>query len=228
MPRQALVVDDEPATCDLIREVLTSVGLDTLALTNSSDAQGHFRDRKFDVILLDFRMAPPDGAQLAKDIRAAGFNQSTPIIMISDDQRTSAVQQGFEAGANFFLYKPIDKARLLKLVRTTQGSIEHERRRFRRVAHTSKIHLKSEKESVDGQTIDISLGGALVRAARLLPVPSSVQLSLHLAHDSRPIVGLGSVMRTIGDDKMGIQFDHLTLAESARLQEFLLPLISTE
>lgn len=228
MPRQALVVDDEPATCDLIREVLTSVGLDTLALTNSSDAQGHFRDRKFDVILLDFRMAPPDGAQLAKDIRAAGFNQSTPIIMISDDQRTSAVQQGFEAGANFFLYKPIDKARLLKLVRTTQGSIEHERRRFRRVPHTSKIHLKSEKESVDGQTIDISLGGALVRASRLLPVPSSVQLSLHLAHDSRPVVGLGSVMRTIGDDKMGIQFDRLTLAESARLQEFLLPLISAE
>lgn len=228
MSRRALVVDDEPATCDLIREVLSSVGLETTALTVSSEAPGHFRDSKFDVILLDFRMPPPDGAQLARDIRTAGYNQSTPIIMISDDQHTSAVLQGFEAGANFFLYKPIDKARLLKLVRTTQGSIEQERRRFRRIPHTSRIHLKSETESVEAQTIDISLGGALVRSPRLLPAPSSVHVSLHLAHDSKPVVGLGSILRTITPDKMGVQFDRLSFAESARLQEFLLPLISGE
>jgi hypothetical protein len=32
----------------------------------------------------------------------------TPIILISDDQRPSAMSIGFEAGANFF-YKPIDR-----------------------------------------------------------------------------------------------------------------------
>jgi hypothetical protein len=35
-------------------------------------------------------------------------------------------------------------------------------------------------------------------------------------------------MRTIGLDRMGIQFDRLSFAESARLQEFLLPLIPGE
>jgi two-component system, NtrC family, response regulator PilR len=100
MSRQALVVDDEPAICDLIREVLLSIGLDALAVTKSAEAQSHFRGQKFDVILLDLRMPPPDGLELARSIRASGFNQMTPIIMISDDQRTSAVLQCFEAGAN--------------------------------------------------------------------------------------------------------------------------------
>jgi len=33
--------------------------------------------------------------------------------LISDDQRPSAMGIGFEAGANFFLYKPFDKERLM-------------------------------------------------------------------------------------------------------------------
>lgn len=228
MPRQALVVDDESAICDLIREVLLSVGLDALAVTKSADAQAHFRGQKFDVILLDLRMPPPDGLELAKCIRASGFNQMTPIIMISDDQRTSAVLQCFEAGANFFLYKPIDRTRLLKLVRTTQGSIEHERRRFRRIPHRSKVQLRADGDSVEGVTLDVSLGGALVQAPRLLPAPSSVHVSLFLSADAKPVVGHGSIMRTIDPDRMGVQFDRLPFAESARLQEFLLPLIPAE
>jgi hypothetical protein len=48
--------------------------------------------------------------------------------MISDDQNPHAMSQGFEAGASFFLYKPIDKERLLRLVRATQGAMKHGRR----------------------------------------------------------------------------------------------------
>ena len=228
MARQALVVDDEPATCELIREALASIGLEALVVTQSGEAPGHFREHKFDVILLDFRMPKPDGPELARNIRESGFNQMTPIIMMSDDQQTSAVVRGFEAGANFFLYKPVDKARLQKLVRTAQGFIEHERRRFRRVELRSKVQIRAEGATVEGETVDVSLGGALVKAPRLLPVPSSVHVSLFLQPDAKPVAGHGSVMRTVGLDRMGIQFDRLSVAESARLQEFLLPLIPAE
>ena len=93
----------------------------------------------------------------------------TPIILVSDDQSTAAVSQGFSAGASFFLYKPIDKGRLLRLVRATQGAIEHERRRFRRVAIQSKVRLTSELQEWEGQTVDVSLNGMLVTV-----VPGSV------------------------------------------------------
>jgi DNA-binding response OmpR family regulator len=86
MPRRALIVDDEPAVCQLIQGVLGSSGMDSLTLTKSAEAAGYLRDEKFDVVLLDFAMPAPSGIELAQQARGSGFNQKTPIIMISDDQ----------------------------------------------------------------------------------------------------------------------------------------------
>jgi DNA-binding response OmpR family regulator len=109
MHRRALVVDDEPAVCQLIHDVMNSVGMNVLALTKSAEAANYLRDEKFEVVLLDMRMPALDGIEVARQARGSGFNRMTPIIMISDDQNLSAVMEGFDAGANFFLNKPIDK-----------------------------------------------------------------------------------------------------------------------
>src|SRR5690348_16627432 len=113
MQRRGLIVDDETAVCELVGRVLTSAGIEPLTLTKSTDAPGFLNQGKIDVVFLDLHMAAPDGVELARQIRVSGWNRTTPIILISDDQRPSALSIGFEAGASFFLYKPIDKARLL-------------------------------------------------------------------------------------------------------------------
>jgi DNA-binding response OmpR family regulator len=226
VPRRALIVDDEPTMCELIQEVLLSTGMEVLTLTRSTEASGYLRDQKFDVVLLDLRMPAPDGIELALQMRGSGFNQMTPLIMMSDDQQTGAVSEGFEAGASFFLYKPIDKGRLLKLIRATQGTIEHERRRFRRVPLKSKVQLRFDKGELDGETVDISLNGMLVRVPHTVPVGSSVQVSLSLSPGMKPIDGRGCVKCVMGENQMGIHLERLTMVESGRLQEFLLPLIS--
>jgi hypothetical protein len=135
---------------------------------------------------------------------------------------------GFAAGASFFLYKPIDKDRLLKLIRATQGATEYGRRRTRRVALQSKVRLTHGAEEFDAETVDISLSGILVKAGRTLPTGSPVHVSLDLSPRMRPVVGVGSVVRVLGGNRMGIQLDRLTVAESERLQEFLLPMIPNE
>ena len=225
MHRRALVVDDEPAVCQLIHDVMSSVGMNVLALTKSSDAANYLRDEKFDVVLLDLRMPSPDGIEVARQTRGSAFNRMTPIIMISDDQNLSAVTEGFDAGANFFLYKPIDKGRLLHLIRATRGAIKHEQRRFRRVLHRAKVRLTSDKIEVRGETLDISLNGTLVEAARCVPSGSQVEVTLELSPGSKPIVGPAMVMRTMGENQMGLEFSQWNKIESSRLQEFLLPLI---
>jgi DNA-binding response OmpR family regulator len=228
MHRRALVVDDEPAVCQLIQDVMNSAGMNVLTLTKSADAAGYLRDEKFDVVLLDLRMPPPDGIEVARQTRGSGFNHMTPIIMISDDQNLSVVTEGFEAGANFFLYKPIDKGRLLHLIRATRGAIKHEQRRFRRVRHRALVRLTSDKMEVQGETVDISLNGMLVEAARCVPSGSMVEVNLQLSPGNKPIVGPGMVKRTMGENQMGIEFSPLNKTESSRLQEFLLPLIDQD
>ena len=224
MTRRALIVDDEPATCQMIRGVLSSHGMDSLTLTQSADAAGYLRDEKFDVVVLDFVMPTPNGIELAQQARISGFNQRTPIIMISDDQRPSAVSEGFDAGANFFLYKPIDTARLLRLIRVTQGAVEHEKRRFRRVKVCLRVRLTFDQSDIDCETVDVSLNGMMVNSPRMVPVGSAVRVSLDIP-GSTPILAVGAIRRTIGDHQMGIEFNLLRTDESGRLQEFLLPLI---
>jgi len=48
-----------------------------------------------------------------------------------------------------------------------------------------------------------------------------VQVSLFLGQNS-PVIGEGSVMRTVGENQMGIQLNGLPIQESSRLQDFLL------
>jgi hypothetical protein len=88
------------------------------------------------------------------------------------------------------------------------------------------IRLKCGERSVEGETVDISLNGALVRASHTFPVGSPVEVSLHLSGGTSPIVGLGTVIRVMENNQMGLQLDTLPAAESGRLQEYLLPLTS--
>jgi CheY-like chemotaxis protein len=203
MQRRGLVVDDEPVVCELIRKVLHSAGMEALTLTRSTEAPEIIDEGKFDMVFLDLHMPSPDGIELARQMRSSRFNRMTPIVLISDDQRPSALSVGFAAGASFFLYKPIDKSRLLKLVQATQGTMEHERRRTRRVPLRSKVRLKFGEQELEGESIDVSMTGLLVRAPRIAPVGSSLRMSLHLAPRMRPIVAAGSVVRILGGNQMG-------------------------
>lgn len=228
MQRRGLVVDDEAAVCEMVGKVLTSAGIEALTLTRSTEAPALLGEGKFDLVFLDLHMADPDGIELARQMRRSGSHRRTPIILISDDQRPSALAVGFEAGASFFLYKPLDKDRLSRLVRSIQGIMEHERRRTRRVPLECKVRLKFGADVWDGQTIDASLSGILVESPRTVSAGSSLHVGMYLSPRLKPIVGAGSVARVIGGNRMGIHLNRLPLAESERLQEFLLPLIPGE
>lgn len=224
--KRALVVDDELPMRELIQDVLRGIDLEAVSLADGSNADLYFRDEKFDLVIVGLCGPSADGNDLVRRVRQSGLNRVTPIILISGDQRPAALSRGFEAGATFFAYKPIDRPHLMRLIRATQGAIEREKRRFRRIALQAKVRIKSDKMEFEGQTIDISLNGALISAAHTIPVGSLVEISLYLFAGSKPIVGLGTIVRILSDNRMGILMDRIPPAESGRLQEYLLPKIS--
>lgn len=225
MHRRVLIVDNEPSTCDLIERTVNVAGMNALVLSNSSQAARVLNGAKFDLVFLNFHMNAPDGVELARQVRQTRSNRTTPVILISDDQRPSVVAIGFEAGASFMLYKPIDKERLQKILRATQSTIEKERRRTRRIPVQNRVQLWSGGENIEGETINMSLSGMLMRARRRLAPGTRVQMSVHLAPGTKPITGEGLVVRLIGGNQMGIHIERLDSRAEERLEEFLLPLI---
>ncbi|MBI1749110.1 MAG: response regulator [Acidobacteria bacterium] len=225
MNRRVLVVDDAPEICELVQAVLCSAGMEVLAVTNSQEAASHLMREKFDAVFLDVKMPPPDGIELAGRARSSGFNQKTPIVMITGDADPAVQARAFKAGANFFLYKPLDRRRLLRILRVTQGSIQQERRRFQRVSVRCKAAVESSTERIEGMTLDMSLNGVLVQASTALSAGTPVTITVQLKPGAAPLRASGKVARVIGEDCMGIELANVNPAESERLQEFLLPLI---
>lgn len=225
MQRRVLIVDDEPETCALIQKAVSSAGMEALALTNSAQAPGAIQQGKYDLVFLDFHMASPDGIELARAMRRSLLNSTTPVVLVSDDQRPSALSVGFDAGASFFLYKPIEKERVLKVVRATQGMVDRERRRVRRISVKQKVVLGYGSDEIEAETTDLSLGGMAVKASRTFPLGTVLKLKLYLSEGGGPLIRSGSVVRVSPGNQMGIDMRRLGPVEEDALQEFLLPLI---
>jgi CheY-like chemotaxis protein len=225
VPSRILVVDDDPTVCELIQEVLAAAEMESFALTDSRQAATRITQERFDAIFLDVRMPPPDGIELTRKIRASGLNRRTPIVVITGEEDNAVLKRAFEAGASFFLFKPIDRHRMLRLIRVTEGSIQHEARRYQRVKTSCKVSLECGQERVSGITLDVSLGGMFVQAQCALPVGSSVQVGLELKLGTPPLRLPARVVRRSGDDCVGLQIEKAGPVEIKRLQEFLLPLI---
>lgn len=225
MPSKVLVVDDDPVLCELLQELLTSADLEAHAMTDSAQAAARLREEKFDAVFFDLRMPPPDGIELARQMRTSGLNRGTPIVMITGDEDRDVMTRAFQAGATFFLFKPVDRPRLLRLIRATEGFIQREKRRYQRVKVSCKVSIESGQKIVIGSTLDLSLNGMLVQARGAFPVGSSVQACLELTPGAPQVRVAARVVRLVGDDCMGLQLADAGVSGSKRLQEFLLPLI---
>ena len=199
--------------------------MESFAIMDSKKAETHLAQEKFGAVFLDVRMPPPDGIELTRRTRASGLNRTTPIVIITGEDDNAVLARAFEAGANFFLFKPIDRHRMLRLIRVTEDSIQREARRYQRVRTSCKVELECGQERFIGATIDLSLGGMLVRAPCALSVGSTVRVGLELKPGAAPLRVTARVVRVSGDDCVGLQIENAGSDERKRLHEFLLPSI---
>src|SRR4029077_20860295 len=110
MPNKVLIVDDDPALCEFIQEVLVSEKMQAQIMMDGVQAAARLQKERFDAVFLDMRMPSLDGVELAKRIRSSGMNQSTPLVMITGDNDQKVMQLAFQAGVNLFLFKPVDRS----------------------------------------------------------------------------------------------------------------------
>lgn len=220
----ALIVDDDLDMCKLIQTILRSGGMEALISTDSAQAAELLRNQKFDAVFLDVKMPSPDGIELTRLMRASGCNQKTTVIMITGDNDPSVLGRGFQAGANFFLFKPINNERLLNLSRAAHSAAQRERRHYQRAVVSRNVQVLLDGDILEGKTIDVSFDGLLVRAARTFAQGSRVSVRLFLSSGTPPIAANGTVVRLVGPH-MGIHLVNFEKDGSKRLQAFLLPFI---
>jgi CheY-like chemotaxis protein len=231
-PYEMLIVEDSADDVELFLRALQKVQIDMdreikpFAVTSGVEAAAKILERKYDAIFLDINVPPPDGVELTKQIRSSGINRTTTVAILTGAEDRGLMTRAFQAGANLFLSKPIDRSRLLRLIQVSSVPIDRERRRLQRVKVKCAVTIESSEGRFDGKTVDLSLNGILARYNRVLPVGSAVNVTLTLNAGEEPIRTAGRIVRVTGKDLMALTLEDVGSAESARLGEFLVPLIA--
>lgn len=129
---RGLIVEDVASTRRLMKVALSSSGLQ---LDEAQDAEGAARalaTARYDVVLLDIGLAGGvSGIDLLRDIRSRPELDATPVLLVSGNgDREEVVRDGFRAGADDVLPKPVVPEHLAQRVADARAARRaHVRRR---------------------------------------------------------------------------------------------------
>jgi len=112
-----LVVDDDPASRELLTKLLSAEGYDVRTAAGGMKGLTLAASVAPDLILLDVMMPVMNGYEVCRQIRTDPLLQETPVVLITSQNDTKARLRGIEAGADDFVSKPFDLSELRARVR---------------------------------------------------------------------------------------------------------------
>ncbi|MEM7051191.1 MAG: response regulator [Acidobacteriota bacterium] len=109
-----LVIDDDPATLDLVRRFLAREGFEVITAADGANGLELARSHRPAAITLDVLMPEMDGWTVLSELKGDDRTADIPVIMLSMmDNR----ELGLTLGAADYMTKPVDRDRLISLLR---------------------------------------------------------------------------------------------------------------
>lgn len=111
-----LVVDDEPAYCEVMRELLELISLNVVIANNVSDALSLLEGLMPDLILSDLMMPEISGFTFLRHLRSNSLWFQIPVIFVTAKAATIDREVALKDGANGFLVKPFTMQELKETI----------------------------------------------------------------------------------------------------------------
>jgi CheY-like chemotaxis protein len=220
MALQILIVENDISSLELMVEALGSLDVEIEAHTESAKAMSAIDQRKFDGVFLDLQMPGLDGFALTERVRGSERNHDTPIIITSSDTEADTMQAAFRAGATFYLPKPIDRERLLELMRTAKIALAYHQLRYARMPLRTKVQCKGAVGKASyGETSNLSQGGLLFEANNVFAPGDLAHISFTLPDEAQPIQCLCVVARVDDHGRAGVRFTGLSGSDRYRIRD---------
>ena len=122
-PTRILVVDDEPAVREVLRQGLEGAGFAVLEAEDKAEMFRALEDEQIDLITLDLGLGDSDGLELARQVRAA---RNIPIVMITGRSEPIDRVKGLEHGADDYVSKPFHLAEVVLRIRNVLRRYQRE------------------------------------------------------------------------------------------------------
>lgn len=120
MPEQRLpailVVDDNEDNAHIIRDYLEARGYPISVAYNGDEAMALFEKEKPQLVLLDVMMPGRDGWDVCRAMKDSEIGRDVRVIMVTALQDWTDKRQAIETGADDFVEKPFELAKLAMVV----------------------------------------------------------------------------------------------------------------
>lgn len=124
MSYTVLVVDDHPATVELIKEALEGPRIGVRTAANGAECLLAVSRERPDLIILDVLMPVMDGFQTLEVLRQSSGSKGIPVIMLTARTSDADVLYGWRLGVSSYLTKPFVIQELVLLVtRVIEGEL---------------------------------------------------------------------------------------------------------
>ena len=143
-----MIVDDNENTRKLTSTVLMQNGYDTVCACDGEEGLALMDKVHIDLIILDVMMPKMNGFEFTRTLRECGWE--TPILMVTAKESHLDKKEGFLAGTDDYMVKPVDdEEMLLRIAALLRRS---------KIASERKITIGSTVLNHDSLTVTTSEG----------------------------------------------------------------------
>jgi two-component system, chemotaxis family, CheB/CheR fusion protein len=118
--RRILIVDDNVDTAEAVAELARALGHTVVVAHDGATALEIARTFRSEIALLDIGLPRMNGYELARRLRQLDGMEATLLVAMSGYGREEDRQESQRAGFNYHLIKPVDAARLERLLSTME------------------------------------------------------------------------------------------------------------
>ena len=106
--RRILVVDDDPASNELVAYFLKSLGYNVAIAADGGRALNMDLDDDIELVILDVHLPQHDGDEVLLMMRERHLSRRMKVLALTADESDEARESMHSAGADGFLTKPVD------------------------------------------------------------------------------------------------------------------------
>ncbi len=117
MPKEILIVDDEPGIVVPVQFLMEQQGYNVMTANRGEDALDLIYQYKPDLVLLDIMLPGIDGYEVFEIIRLNPDYRNVKIVFFTAKGRETEIAKGLALGADGYVTKPFSNAALVAKVK---------------------------------------------------------------------------------------------------------------
>lgn len=206
MSLKIMVVDDEPASLQLVRSLAAPLDHVVLTFEDYQAAGQRGETQRFDVVFVGLRLPDVKGLDLVQRLRNSEVNRETAIVMLSATDDIPSLRQAFGEGADLVLTKPVTASRLRSLLAAMDSPGWKNKRNAVRLPLFTEVNCTRDDRQYLLRSMNISESGMLLQGSLDAEVGEELSLEFKIADVGATLNVLARIARKEGTDRFGVGF----------------------